>query len=203
MRATKKALIGIGVLLVGAVGFSVSAADSAAKFRFGVQFNSPTGDYSVAGQSTELDDSTGFFAGFDVKLSERFSLEPGLDYAEYDIEVSQSGFPTLDFGEVSALSLTLNGNFHLMPERKFDLYVGPTVGYMFWDDIDDNQFGGTIATDDEFAIGANVGIDIPLGDSRWSFAGAVRYLATDLAIEGGPDLGVDPLQLKAGLSCNF
>jgi outer membrane protein W len=203
MRATSRALIGFSMLVISTAGLQVSAADSDWKLRFGLQLNSPTGDFVSAGQTTELDDTTGIFVSVEFRVNDRFGIESGLDQGSYDIDVSQSGFPTLDFGEVDALALTLNGNFHLMPERKFDLYVGPTVGYMFWDDIDDNVFGGTIATEDELAIGANAGIDVPIGESRWSFGGAVRYLATDLAIKGGPDIGVDPIQVKAGLAFNF
>jgi len=202
MRAKSLAIIGLSVLVLALAGLPASA-DDAWRIRFGLLYNSPNGDYSESGQTAELDDATGFFASVEFPLTEAFGIEPGLGYAKHDITVSESGFPNLDFGDTTWTALTVNGNFHLMRESKFDLYVGPTVGYVFWDSISTDVFPDDVPTDDDFAIGANVGIDLPFGDSPWAFSGALRYLMADLGIAGGDDIGVDPIQLKVGLSYKF
>jgi len=201
MKAKSMAVVGLGVLFLSAVLLPASAADTEWKIRFGLLYSSPTGDFSDSGQTTELDDSTGIHASTEFRVTDRIGVEPGLGYAKHDITVEESGFPTLDF-ETTWTAFTVNGNFHLLRERTFDLYVGPTVGYVFWDDIETGA-PSDIPTDDEFAIGLNAGIDVPIGDSSWAFAGALRYLFTDLGVPGGSDIGVDPIQIKVGLSYSF
>lgn len=203
MKPKSMAVVGLGMLILSTVGLPASADDSDWKIRFGLLFNSPTDDLSDSGETTELDDSTGVFVSAEAKVTDRFGLEPGIGYAKHDIIVAETGFPTLDFGETTWVALTLNGNFHLLPQRKVDLYVGPTIGYVFWDSIEIPGFATEVPTDDEVAIGVNAGIDVPIGKSPWAFAGAVRYLTTDLAVEGGVDIGVNPIQLKIGLSRSF
>lgn len=203
MRAKSVVLIGLGVLVLSAVALPATADDTQWTIRFGVLFNNPTGDFSEAGQTTELDESTGFFVSAEFPVTEKFGVEPGIGYVKHDITVDESGFPSLDFGETTWAALTVNGNFHLTPESKFDLYVGPTIGYVFWDSIESDVFMADIETDDEFAIGGNVGIDLPFGESGWAFAGALRYLVVDLGVANGDGIGVDPIQVKIGLSYSF
>ena len=193
------------VLLLLSAGLPAVSDDTGWTCRFGLLHNSPTGDLKVGSETTEADGSTGVFASVEFRVTERFGIEPGIGYADHDIE---SGNPTINVGETSWMALTLNGNFHLLPEKKFDLYVGPTVGYVFWGELDSGFFNASYPTDDEPALGVNVGIDVPIGDSPWSFAGAIRYLATDLTVGsgagiGGAEIGVDPFQLKAGLARKF
>ncbi|MDX1389427.1 MAG: hypothetical protein R3344_09580, partial [Acidobacteriota bacterium] len=63
------------------------------------------------------------------------------------------------------------------------------------------------AIDDDFTYGLNVGVDVPFGESNWSFFGGLNYLVLDAALTdadpGDPPLGVDPLQLKVGVSFTF
>jgi outer membrane protein W len=203
MRAKALAMVGLGLLVLSTVALPASAGDMAWKVRFGLLYSNPTGDLSSSGQTTELDGSTGIHVSAEFRVTDRIGVEPGLGYAKHDIDVKESGFPTLDFGDTKWTALTVNGNFHLLRERKFDLYVGPTIGYVFWDSINTSLFPTDVSTDDDFAIGANAGIDVPIGDSPWSFAGALRYLKADLGVQGGDDIGVDPMQVKIGLSYSF
>jgi outer membrane protein W len=203
LRAKSMAVVGMGALVLSAIALPASAGDSEWKVRFGVLFNSPTGDLSESGQTTELDNATGFHVSGEFGVTERIGIEPGLGYAKHDIDVKESGFPTLGFGETTWTALTVNGNYHLFQEGSVDLYVGPTVGYVFWDSIESNVFLSDVPTDDEFTFGVNAGIDVPIGDSPWAFAGALRYLSVDLGVPGGSDIGVDPIQIKIGLSYSF
>jgi outer membrane protein W len=200
MRAPSIAKSVLVLLLLSAALPAVSD-DTGWTCRFGLLYNSPTGDLQVGSETTEADDSTGVFASVEFRVTKRFGIEPGIGFAEHDIDVKEPPFPTVDAGDTSWMALTVNGNFHLLPERKLDLYAGPTVGYVFWGDLE--SAAPSISTDDEPALGVNVGLDVPIGDTPWSFAAAVRYLATDLSIQGGADIGIDPFQIKAGLARNF
>jgi outer membrane protein W len=203
MRAESMAVVAVLVLALSAAVLPVSADDAKWNLRFGLLYSNPTGDFSDEGQTTELDDSTGIHASAEYRVNDLFGVEAGLGYAEHDIEIEESGFPDIDFGEATWTALTVNGNFHLFRDREVDLYAGPTIGYVFWGDIDTDVFPSDVSTDDEFAIGANLGIDVPLGDSPWAFSGALRYLSVDLGVSGGDDIGADPIQLKLGLSRSF
>lgn len=203
MRAKSVAVVGLVVLVLSAVGLPASADDTNWRLRFGVFYGSPTGDLSESGQTTQLDDSVGFFLNAEFLVTDRFGIEPCVGYATHEITVDEPGFPTLEFGETTWAALTINANFHLLLERKVDLYVGPTVGYVFWGAIESDEFPSDVPTDDTVALGANIGIDVPFGESAWSFTGALRYLATDLGVEGGGDIGVDPVQVKVGVSYRF
>lgn len=203
MRAKSLAVVGLGFLVLSAVALPASAGDTQWTARFGLLSSNPTGDLSESGQTTELDDSIGLHVSAEFQVTDRIGVEPGLSYGKHDIDVKEAGFPTLDFGDTTWFALTVNGNFHLLREKKFDLYVGPTIGYVFWDSIDSSVFPSSIPTDDSFAIGANAGIDVPIGESPWAFAGGLGYLVTELGVQGGSDIDVDPIQIKVGLSYSF
>ena len=203
MRAKSMAVVGLGVLVLSAVGLPASADDTKWKVRFGLLYSSPTGDFSESGQTTELDGSAGIHASAEFQVTDMIGVEPGIGYSKHDITVDEAGFPTLDFGETTWTALTVNGNFHLLPDRDFDLYVGPTIGYVLWGDIETSLFPGDVPTDDEFAIGVNAGIDVPIGDSPWDFSGGLRLLSTDLGVQSGGDIGADPIQVKIGVSYTF
>jgi outer membrane protein W len=201
MKARTLVTVGLVVLLVAA-GTLVSA-DDARKIRAGVLFNSPTGDFSEGGQTTEADSGTGFFAAVEFPITDRFGVEPRVGYVKHDITIEEAGFPDLDFGETEWLAITVNGNFHLTPDSSFDIYVGPTVGYVLWGSIDSNVFPDSISTDDEPVFGANAGIDFGVGEA-WGVSLGVRYLIVDLTPSDGSDgIGVDPFQLTAGVYFAF
>jgi len=203
MRAKSTVMVALVILVFSAAALPTSADDTKWSLRFGLLYNDPTGDFSDEGQTTELDDSTGIQASIEYRVTGLFGVEAGLGYAEHDITVEESGFPDLDFGETTWTALTVNGNFHLLGESDLDLYIGPTIGYVFWGSIDTDEFSSNVPTDDEFAIGANLGIDVPFGESSWAFSAALRYLSVDLGVSGGDDIGVDPIQVKLGLSYSF
>ena len=102
------------------------------------------------------------------------------------------------------MALTVNVNFHFPKDSGLDLFVGPAVGYAFWDDINVDGFPDAVPTDDEFLFGINGGLDYPLGDSDWSFNAGVSWLSLDLTAEDASDsIGVSPFQLRVGLTYNF
>lgn len=174
------------------------------RLQFGVVYSSPTGDYVDEGEVTELDSASGFQASFEFLVTDRIGVEPGIGLLDHDVTVRETGFPDLVLGDTSLFALTANVNYHLLQDKKVDLFVGPTIGYAFWGDLKSDEFDEDFPIDDAFLYGVNLGVDIPFGQGAWGFAGSIGYLLSDLTPEGSSaDIGVDPFQLKAGVSYRF
>jgi len=202
---TRKTAIAL-VVTLSILGFVSQAwAEKGAKrVQFGFAYSSPTGDYVDGDETTELDSASGFQASFEYMVTERIGVEPAIGFFSHDVKVRETGFPDLTVGDTSLFALTANVNYHLLRDKKVDLFVGPTIGYAFWGDLKSDVFQENFPADDEFVYGVNLGIDVPFGQGAWGFAGSIGYLVSDLALQGaGADIGVDPFQLKAGVSYRF
>jgi outer membrane protein len=61
-----------------------------------------------------------------------------------------------------------------------DFYVGPVLGYIFYDDLDvlvgNLSVPATIEIDDDVAFGAVLGMDIDISDSDCFFTSSLKYL---------------------------
>jgi outer membrane protein W len=108
-------------------------------------------------------------------------------------------------GDVTFTPLTVGVNFHLTPRSKLDFFVAPVVGYVLYGDLD--LSGEKIAMEDDFAYGATVGFDIPLGGDHWVFNGALRYLSTETKPDEpgfeGESLDVSPVVLQVAVGYRF
>jgi outer membrane protein W len=176
------------------------------RIQFGAASSSPTDDLSEPGETVELDSAVGFQASFEYMATDLIGVEPRISSTGHDVTVEGSGVPEFDLGEIDLLALTANVNFHLRRGAKIDLFVGPTIGYAFWDDLESEIFATSFPADDEFIYGVNFGLDMPFGEQRWGFSAGLNYLLTDVSLEGSavePDLGVDPMQLNVGVSYRF
>src|SRR5262249_10923256 len=96
------------------------------------------------------------------------------------------------------LSATLN--IHLIPTEHVDFYVGPTVSYFIVGDVDLGT-GTSFKTDNDFAWGASVGLE--LGGKSFGVITGVRWLNADISPDGAPKIPVDPLFSRAGLYFRF
>jgi len=194
------------VVTLSVLGFVSQAwAEKGGKrVQFGVVYSSPTGDYVDGDETTELDSASGFQASFEYMMTARIGVEPAISFLDHDVLFRETGFPELKVGKTSLSALTANVNFHLLQDKRVDLFVGPTIGYAFWGDLKSDLFEESFPVDDEFVFGVNLGVDIPFGEGAWGFAGSIGYLFSNLALEGASaDIGVDPFQLKAGVSYRF
>jgi len=203
MRTKGLAVAGLVALFGSGLVCPVQAEKGDMQVRFGVVYSTPNDDRTDGAVKTELDDAFGIQAGFEYMVTDSIGVEPAVTSTNHDIEITEPGFPNLDFGDVDLVTLSASVNFHFLPERKLDVFVGPTVGYAFWGDIGDKTFPVEYSTDDEFLYGASGGLDVPFGESRWGFAAALRLLFAELPVKGGQDIGVDPIQLEAGVFYSF
>lgn len=156
-------------------------------------------DTSTATGRTELtvDDGLGVGVGAEYRFSDRIGLDLGLFFSELDAESRLLGVvPTIGEDDVEMRLLTAGPSFHLTPRRHTDVYVGPLVALVRYERL----FGEEV--DDELAWGAQAGVDIPLGYSRWALNFAARYLRSTLDAETF-ELDIDPLIVSVGLSYSF
>lgn len=178
--------------------------------RFGVLYDIPMSDMKQDDATIQAEDAFGFQASFEYKFTDLIGLEPVLATAEHDVEVTDTGGPDFKLGDVGFLALTVNLNLHVVQKKGVDFYVGPTIGYMFWGDLETSLFGPEekIAAEDDFTYGANFGVDVPFGE-KWAFAAALSYLKTKVTLESDfgpaeePDLDVDPIQFRVGVAYRF
>ena len=175
-------------------------------------------DLDEAGDRFETDADSGFGIGLGLerRLNHRLGLEAAIQIAEpelgLDAALAGIRFRASDRIRFDVFSLGLN--FHLTPDRAVDLYVGPVLAYVSFGDLSiDTTVGDGLRvredfdSDDDFALGAQIGADVGLGSGRWSLNLAARWLDTTLEVtddEGEvTDLGFEPLILSAGFGVRF
>jgi outer membrane protein W len=136
--------------------------------------------------------------GWDIGFEWRFGKWAGLEFdymqADHDVEFGGTRIATTGMAPLSA-SL----NFHVIHSKYLDFYVGPTVSYVSWDDIEDVETNEKTSTDSEFAFGAQVGLDISVAKS-FAIVTGLRYTKLDITPEGADGVSVDPLYVKAGVA---
>ena len=184
----------------------------------------------VAAVSMDLGDGTVSVPGTDEEYS--YSASNGLGFA-IDLEYRASRRLGIDFGVISAspgievtvddppLSVEANAdlritpiyaalNVHLTPDSRFDLYVGPVLAYVVYESFDlvaGPELSEPFSVENDFAVGAVIGLDIGLGSAGWSLNTAVRYLETSL--EARPADGsvgtteIDPTIFSLGFGYRF
>lgn len=161
------------------------------RLRFNLAWVNPTGSSistSFGDNSIGFDLGAGAGAGFqaEYRASPRFGIELGiLGAAEFDISnrISRGQFRH-DVGISGFAPLSLGFNFHLTPEKSFDLYAGPLfalVNYgseQAWWDL--GTRGNRISIESDRAWGLAAGLDIPLGKRGWLFNTNLRYLDSSI-----------------------
>lgn len=112
-------------------------------------------------------------------------------------------------GELETFLVTIGPNFHLLPDRRFDLFVGPFIGRAMNDELEfleDDAFEKDV--DDETVFGAQIGFDVPVCARGlcWSLTTGLQYLSHSVETQGLAqeiDFGLDPLIFKLGAALRF
>ncbi|MGH9870120.1 MAG: outer membrane beta-barrel protein [Candidatus Polarisedimenticolia bacterium] len=159
-------------------------------------------DFDISGidDTLEAADAFGWSIGFEFQFTDRLGIEVDYINATQDIDFGGDTIAEVDFQPISA-SL----NIHLIDSDVIDLYIAPTASWVNWGDIETTGGGISVetGTDTEFAWGAQIGLDIGLGD-RVCIVTGLRYLNLDLTgddLDG--ELGVNPLIARAGIGIRF
>jgi opacity protein-like surface antigen len=151
-----------------------------------------------------FDNDVGGGVGFNAEY--RFSRRLGIDLgvfsgAEVDVDA-----PTYRTGHSSWVThdtltftpLTMGLDIHLTPDSRVDLYACPQVAlvhYGRWATTHANPDGfiARMDFDEDIALGATLGLGLPLGKKRWSLQAMATYI--DSSLEGS---GRDGLRISSG-----
>ena len=144
-------------------------------------------------------DDTGYEAGFEWRLNKLVGLEGSYMVADQGIE-----FGGDQIGSLDQKALTAALNFHIIPNKGFDLWVAPVVSWVDWSDFEfDQSFGGgSVAVDDQTVFGAAVGFDIGIGET-FAITAGLRYFSMDVQAEDFEALKLDPLIARVGVAFRF
>ncbi len=222
-------------LLMSVVGLvaanTTHAAETTLRFQ-GQLVNSSANAIALSG---EFGSGPGAYLGVEFHLNERFGIEVGASWFELDESETLDGiFLSTDLeASLAVTPITVALNVHLTPQKRYDVYLAPKIGWAFFDDLElttridfggisfpgfpglpdisfpgfDNSIATDFTTDDQFVFGLRLGFDVPFGDSSWSFSSSIDY--TDMDIEAEvlgipvPGVGLDPLAIGAGVAYSF
>jgi len=205
-------------LIVLAFAGPAMAGETGSVIRFGPQYVSPTGTYEEidtdidAKLEIEADTATGFFFAYEYQFTDRIGIEPSLSFQSHDVNAkltdltSGATTPKVKIADVDVMPLLVALNFHVLdPESMVDLYVAPIIGYVRFSDLNLIDEASE-SIDPAFAWGADVGVDVRFGQSKWYFTGALQYLK--FAAEGGDDgetasVDIDPFVARVGVAIKF
>ncbi len=180
--------------------------------RAALTFISPNDNISIDGEDVDskIDSALGLGLGWEYRFNERVGLDLNWFYGKHDVSLGGEKFDSTKF-----MPVTVGANFHLTPDKKVDLFVGPVVGYVFYSDL---QNGSTkIELDNDIVYGVNVGVEYPFKD-KVAFFGSLKYLkaSSDGAVRvpelvptralvtvANPEVDVDPLVLQVGVSFRY
>lgn len=167
------------------------------------------------------DSAFGAGLGLEYRASRRLGIELAALTSELEDEMTFDFFGVETVTIETALRTTpvlAKLNVHLTPDRRADVYLGPVVGRMLYDDMDivlrsslEGEIArGRIKTRDTWAWGAHAGVDVPVGDRGLFFSAGVTWLQAEVEIEGDPEdeegdlqSDLDPLVAQIGFGYRF
>lgn len=164
------------------------------------------------------DPAFGVGVGLEYRASRRLGVELSALTAEIEEEFT-FGFFDDSVTIETALRMTpvlAKLNVHLTPDSRADLYLGPVAGRMMYGDfdvevrssLDDETVRGSVKTGDDWAWGAHIGVDVPVGDRGLLFNAGATWLKAEVEIEDPEEGGtvssnLDPLILQVGFGYRF
>ena len=174
-----------------------SAADYKFKIFGGMSYVSPLSDSSIegVGDSIEAKSELGYEVGLEWKPFNRFGFELSYVDATHDVDVDGT-----TVGEIGLQPLNLTLNWHVINGETFNWYLGPTVAFINWDDLELLD-GSSQSVDSENTFGISTGVDIGIGP-HFAVIGGLRWLDASVESEGD-ELSVDPLFIRLGVAWRF
>jgi outer membrane protein W len=188
--------VGMGVAALAAVPAEAAQADYKFKLFGGVAYVTPMSDNQIDDVTIEATDEVGYEIGAEWKPFARFGFEVSLIDVQQDVEAD--GTTVAEIG-MQPINITLN--FHIINSDRFAWYIGPTVAFVNWDDLE-SEFGDDVSIDSEETFGVSTGIDIGLGE-RFALVGGLRWLDASAEDDAGDEFDVDPLFARLGIALRF
>lgn len=159
----------------------------------------------------------------EYRIGPRLGLELGLiGGADTDYSVAFDSGAVVATNTLAFDAASVGLNFHLTPGKKVDFYVGPLVAYVTYSDMLVGVSGFprvspqvlvpvSVRFDDEIALGANLGVDIPISKHHWFFNASLKYLdaSPDTTLEAvgtfaqHDTAAIEPLMVGIGFGYRF
>ncbi len=139
-----------------------------------------------------FDMDAGAGAGFNAeyRFSRRLGVDlgvlsgAGVDVAHYRTFAGNSGWVTSE--TLTFTPFTVGLDIHLTPDARVDVYACPLVALVQYGGLAVRSGPTGVSTDWDFdedlAVGATLGLGVPIGQRRWSFQANLTYL--DSSLEG-------------------
>ena len=160
-------------------------------------------------RSTRLAKGFGAGVNFEIHFNDRVGLDLGImkGSMEDHFMVDIADYWGMDEKNLDFFTVQLGPNFHLTPDTPVDLYVGPFIALMNYDnvsfDLGGERYNHNVG--DETTFGAQIGLDVPFGDSPVGLHAIVRYMDSTAEFSAAPDFNIDtsPFIYGVGLSFSF
>jgi len=162
-------------------------------------------------------DALGLSLAFERQIDGYLGLEFAIDFARPENRI---GVTPPGAGEVSTTArmdlwtVRAGLNLHLSPGRPVDVYLGPSVVWLyppnsfeFRANVGGHTSAVTIEAEDSFGWGGTAGADVDLGGG-WTLGVSYTYVAADMDFTDGSEggkrtLDLDPSTLRLGVGVRF
>ena len=206
MRTHRLVPVLVAAILI-AGSSTVAAETPLGTFRAFIDYAIPTADTTstLFGEQVRVEAESTFGLGLFYELrGDRFGIELGVMFQEYDFKIRGTEGSSMDakLGKARVTPLVVGLDIHMLrPSAKADLYFAPLLTYNIWEDFK-HTGGGTTGLENEWGVGAVLGIDVPFGSAGWQFNGALRYLKMQ-ADDKVDAIDIHPLYIEAGVGYRF
>jgi len=168
------------------------------KLFIGPSYVSPLSDSDIdnVGDSIEASSELGYELGIEWKGTDRLGFEIAYLDEDSDVETSSG-----TIGEISMRPWNFTLNFHIVDKNAFNWYVGPTLSYIGWSDLELVN-GTSIDVDGQTTWGVSTGLVIGLGET-FGVQFGLRYLDAEIDAGLSDDISVDPLFANVSIAFRF
>ena len=154
-----------------------------------------------------LNSGEGLGLSLEYRFNERIGIEGGVDFAQLDSTFMfdlDEAWET-DSDDISMLTFLAGLNIHLSPDAKVDFYIGPVLGFVDLGSATYHVLGETHSRSyeaDDFAFGAQIGLDVPLGGGGWGLHFGAKYLDLSADVRDS-EVDLNPFIGSFGFAYNF
>ena len=155
-----------------------------------------------------INNGSGFGLEGECMVTPRLGIPLTLMWLSHDAHVMYDSSTEwlMDDTDIDWFSVTAGLNYHFLePDNKFDLWAGPFIGLVSFDDAKVTLGNETTTTkfDDPFVWGLQLGLDVPARQGFAFYAG-LRWFNLEAEVEGQDiDFNLNPLMWNAGVSYRF
>ena len=194
-------VLSLGGLAVAPTGVGAQEqGEYAWKVFVGGAYVVPIDDSTIGGDKVEATSEFGYELGIEWKPLDRFGFELAYLDANPDVEVEGTKYGDIDFNPWN-----LTFNIHIIDRNGFNWYIGPTVSFIDWGNLDAADGSESIDIDSETGYGVSTGFAIGIGET-FAIQLGLRYLdasAKEKGSSSSEELGIDPLFASVGVAFRF